>query len=201
LSGIAVPKRRQLAATLGLFAVLFVAVGAVAATDPSTAAIKAFVAIALVVAVILALMAWGVAHSIRVDLAERRLDSVLEDAVKAHGGQLCDCGHEHDPTELNFVGDDAGSPAGSHGATRADRPTPASASCAHDGAGADCGHSCDTCVLAGLRPSPAADPARPSPAPRGNAPRGDAARPSPAPRDDKSSARPAPTRERELRVP
>ncbi len=156
LSGIAVEKRRQLAATLGLFAMLFIAVGAVAATGAETALIKAFVMVALLTAVVLALIAWGVLRSVKLDQADTRLDAAIEAAVRASGAQMCDCGHEHDPDELHVV----------------DAPA-RSAACAHDGTGADCTHSCDTCVLAALRPAPAASVRRPQPGPR---------RPSPVPR-------------------
>lgn len=142
LSGIALQKRRQFAATLGLFAMLFIAVGAVAATGADTAAIKAFVVIALVLAAVLGLMALGVLRSIKLDLAEQRIDAAIAEAVRARGGSMCDCGHEHDPTEMHYVGEDA---------------------CAHDGSGAECSHSCDTCVLAAMRPASAAR--RPQPGP------------------------------------
>lgn len=138
LSGLPVDKRKQLAATLGLFASLFIAVGAVAATGPGTAAIRAFVVIALVVGILLALMGWGVVHSVRVDSADRTLDAAIEQAVAAapqRFGQLCNCGHEHDPTELHIT--DA-------------EPAP----CQHDGGGAACAHDCASCVLGSLRPSP-----------------------------------------------
>lgn len=140
LSGIAVEKRRQLAATLGLFAMLFVAVGAVSATSASTALVKAFVVVALLVAVVLGLMAWGVLHSVRMDVADRRLDAAIESAVKATGRSMCDCGVEHDPDEMHFVDGE-----GQHLSGK---------SCAHDGRGTDCAHSCDSCVLAAMRPSP-----------------------------------------------
>lgn len=169
LSGIAIDKRRQLAATLGLFSVLFIAVGAVAATGASTGIVRAFVVIALLVAVMLALLGWGVAHSVKLDLVEKELDTAIEQAVLARGGSMCDCGHEHDPTELHLVGDEQ--------AGRTDD------SCAHDGAGAGCTHTCDTCVLAGLRPAPspthekAMAGTRPWPRPR---PAARATRPSPS---------------------
>jgi hypothetical protein len=147
LSGIAVEKRKQLAATLGLFAMLFVAVGAVAGTGAHTAVVKAFIVIALVVAVVLALLAWGVLRSVRDDLAEQRLDAVIEQTVRAHGRSLCDCGHEHDPDELHVVDGEARHVTGSR--------------CASDGAGVDCAHSCDACVLGSLRLEPAAAFARP----------------------------------------
>jgi hypothetical protein len=144
LAGIAAEKRRQLAATLGLFSMLFIAVGAVAATGASTAVVKAFVVVALLVAVLLALIAWGVLHSVKLDLAEHRLDAAIEKTVASGGGSMCDCGHEHDPDELHFTDG-----PGQHLTGQA---------CAHDGRGTDCAHSCDTCVLTTMR--------RPSPYPR-----------------------------------
>jgi hypothetical protein len=147
LSAIAVEKRRQLAATLGLFAMLFIAVGAVAATGASTLVVKACVVVALIVAVVLGLMAWGVLHSVKLDLGAQRLDAALEAAVIARGASLCDCGHEHDPDELHFTDG-----AGQHLTGK---------SCAHDGSGTDCAHSCDTCVLATMQRT-----TRPSPHPR-----------------------------------
>jgi uncharacterized membrane protein (DUF485 family) len=142
LSGIPVEKRRRFAATLGMFAMLFIAVGAVSATSADTSLVKAFVALALVVAIVLALMAWGVVHSVRADRAERRLDEAIESAVRATGGSMCDCGVEHDPDEMHFVDGEGQHVSGSN--------------CAHDGAGTDCEHSCETCVLAAMRPSPRA---------------------------------------------
>jgi hypothetical protein len=158
LSAIAVEKRRQFAATLGLFAMLFIAVGAVAATGASTAVVKAFVVIALVIAVALGLMAWGVLHSVKLDLSAQRLDAAIEAAVISRGGQLCDCGHEHDPDELHFTDGE-----GQHVTGK---------TCSHDGTGIDCAHSCDTCVLATMRRT-----SRPSPTPRIEA--AQARRPSP----------------------
>jgi hypothetical protein len=160
LSGIAVEKRRQLAATLGLFAMLFLAVGAVAATGASDALMKAFVAGSFVVAVLLALLAWGVLRSVRLDAADRRIDDAIEAAVRAGGGSMCDCGHEHDPDELHFVDGE-----GQHVTGRR-----APAACASDGTGADCEHSCDTCLLAAMRHlEPVAAFARPSQARAGEA--------------------------------
>jgi hypothetical protein len=140
LSGIAVAKRRQLAATLGLFAMLFIAVGAVSATSADTGLVKAFVVVALLVAVVLGLMSWGVVRSVRIDLDEQRLDAAIESAVRASGRSMCDCGVEHDPDEMHFVDGEGQHLTGKR--------------CAHDGKGSDCSHSCDTCVLAAMRPSP-----------------------------------------------
>jgi hypothetical protein len=55
---------------------------------------------------------------------------------------MCGCGVEHDPDEMHFVDGE-----GQHLSGK-------SFGCAHDGRGTDCAHSCDTCVLATLRPSP-----------------------------------------------
>ncbi|MGH8961117.1 MAG: hypothetical protein ACRDWT_07910 [Jatrophihabitantaceae bacterium] len=130
LSGIPIPRRRGLAATLGLFAVLFIAVGAVAATGGG--ALRVFSALALAMALALALIGWGVLHSIRIDTAEARLDAAIEDAISSGGPELaCGCGHDHDPDELHVTD-----------------------GCARDGHGADCRHNCDLCLLAALRPSP-----------------------------------------------
>lgn len=149
LSQVPARKRRQAAATLGLFATLFVAIAAVAATGASTPVLKAFVGIAIVAALFLALLAWGIASSIKTDAALQvgsSLDAAIEQAVAASGQPMCGCGHEHDPSELH-VPDDP---------------------CARDGHGSGCTHSCDTCVLATMkriadRPSPTR---RPSPLPR-----------------------------------
>lgn len=124
-----------MAATFVLFATLFAAVGAVAATGRGTAAAPVFCAIALAVAVLLGLIAWGVQRSIRIDLAERSLDAAIEETIAHAGGHaaMCGCGHEHDPDELHVTDAEA---------------------CAHDGSGAACSHDCETCVLAALRPQP-----------------------------------------------
>ena len=136
LSRVPVPARRRLAATLLLFAVLFLAIGAVAAvgSDASVAA-PVFSALALVVGVLLGLIAWGVQRSIRLDAADRELTAVVDSALAEHGGyqSMCGCGVQHDPDELHIVDAEP---------------------CAHDGSGAACSHDCQTCVLAGLRSQP-----------------------------------------------
>jgi hypothetical protein len=161
LSAIPAAKRRQLAATLGLFAMLFLAVGAVAATGANTAVTKTFVVIALVVALLLSLVAWGVLHSVKLDAAKsagKRVDDAIEAALRANARSICTCGHEHDPDELHFTDG-----LGQH---------LTGAKCDHDGRGVDCTHSCETCVLSAMRPAPAA--VRPGP--------GRHRRPSPTPR-------------------
>ncbi|MGN6609529.1 MAG: hypothetical protein ACTHMS_21280 [Jatrophihabitans sp.] len=155
LSGIPVPKRRQLAATIGLFAMLFLAVGAVSLTrSGGGAGYTVFQVAAFVIAVLLAMVSWGVVTSVKNDLAEQKLDAAIAEVVGSRPDSLCSCGHEHDPTELHVV--DA-------------EPGAAADACAHDGGGAACAHDCQTCVLAALRPSAAASTAtaeRPSPRPR-----------------------------------
>lgn len=139
LSTIPPTQRRRAAATLGLFTVLFLAVGAVALTGGPDVVVHVFAIIALVTAVLLGLMAWGLAHSVRLDGARERalaadaeLNAAIEQALAEHGGASCGCGHDHDPSEMHI--------------------TDAEPACESDGA--DCDHSCDTCALAALRPSP-----------------------------------------------
>jgi hypothetical protein len=92
LSAIPAPRRRQLAATLGLFAMLFVAVGAVACTRLDDEAVRVFAIVALVTAGLLTLIGWGIAHSVRVDAA-----------AAARGGHACGCGHDHDVSEMHVT--------------------------------------------------------------------------------------------------
>jgi hypothetical protein len=139
LSGIPIEKRRHAAATVGLFAALFVAIGAVALTGRTSAAAPVFSVIALVLAALLGLIAWGITRGIRMDLAEMRLDAAIEAtlAERPEYATLCSCGHDHDPNELHITDEDKSGD-----------------SCSHDGAGAACAHDCGTCVLAAMRPSP-----------------------------------------------
>ena len=148
LSAVPIESRRRIAATVGLFAALFVAIGAVAATGTGPAAAPVFSVVSLGIALVLALIAWGLVRTIKIDRAEARLDDAIEATMKSHGGyeSMCDCGHEHDPGELHITdSDEAVSANHVH-----------SAACSHDGTGAACAHNCDTCVLAALRPSPTA---------------------------------------------
>ena len=85
--------------------------------------------VVLVLALALALVAWGLFHSTVLDQrrqAEAEFDAVILEAAGPAGA--CGCGQVHDPDELHIT--DA---------------------CEHDGSGAACEHNCDTCVLAGLR--------------------------------------------------
>jgi hypothetical protein len=134
LCGIPTDRRRRLAATLGLFAVLFVTVGIVATTGSTPGVVRVFSAVSFAVAAALALMAWGITRSVKLDLADQRLDRAIDEAMAARGGHgaACACGHDHDVTERHVSGD----------------------ACAHDGTGNACSHDCETCVLKALRPSP-----------------------------------------------
>jgi hypothetical protein len=131
LSTIPPARRRRAAATLGLFTMLFLAVAAVALTGGPAAAVRVFAIVALVTAVLLGLISWGLVHSVRIDAAATGLDAAIEQALAANGGMSCDCGHDHDMSEMHVQG-----------------------ACEHDGKGIECGHDCDTCALAALRPSP-----------------------------------------------
>ncbi len=138
LARIPIERRQLVAATVGLFAVLFVAVGVVASTGTTPGVVRVFSAIALLAAVVLGAIAWGIAHSVRLDLREQRLNRAIETAVaeaavaRGDSGSAYGCGHDHDADELHVTDE----------------------TCAHDGSGHDCTHTCESCVLAALRPSP-----------------------------------------------
>jgi hypothetical protein len=138
LSGVPIEKRRRAAATVGLFAMLFLTIGIVAAAGRSASGAPVFSGITISIAVLLGLVAWGMIRSIGADLADRELDAAIEATLanRPEFASLCSCGHDHDPTELHLTDDE-----------------PADA-CAHDGGGASCAHDCSTCVLTALRPSP-----------------------------------------------
>jgi ABC-type nickel/cobalt efflux system permease component RcnA len=87
--------------------------------------------LALLAAAVIALAAWGLWQSVRLDVATTRLDSVVAGVLADHDDPLtCGCGHQHDPNELHV-----------HTGT----------DCAQDGTGTTCSHSCETCVLATRR--------------------------------------------------
>jgi hypothetical protein len=139
LSRIPIDSRRRLAATVGLFATLFIAVGAVATTGPGAGGVRAFSALAFVIAGLLALTGWGVLRSARLDLAEQQLDEAIARSIAALGrdGAPCACGHEHDVNEMHV---ETTEPS-------AGRGTP----CSHDGHAIACEHNCDSCMSSSLR--------------------------------------------------
>jgi hypothetical protein len=144
LSAVPRVRRRQLAAVLALFAVLFAGVGAVALAGAGGAAVAAFAAAAFAISLLLALSAGGVAHTLRADARreaaaelDASIDAAITEALAKQGyGTLCNCGHEHDPTELHVTDAEP---------------------CAHDGSGAACARDCESCVLAAMRPSAAGE--------------------------------------------
>lgn len=77
----------------------------------------------LFVAIVSALIGWGLLHSVGVDTAEAHIDAAVRGAGSATDLSICDCGHEHDPDELHVTD-----------AARCDDAD----SCAHD---------CASCVL------------------------------------------------------
>lgn len=143
LSAVPPARRRHIAATLGLFAMLFVTVGAVAATGGGNTVLHVVIWVSFVIAALLALMAWGVLNSIRLDAREARLDAEIAAAL-THHDLTCGCGSSHEVAGPTCAHDGAGENC-SLGAP------PAGTLC-----GAACGGDCDTCSLAALRPSPTA---------------------------------------------
>ncbi|HEY3716942.1 MAG TPA: hypothetical protein VGL39_20635 [Jatrophihabitantaceae bacterium] len=102
LSYLPVERRRRAAATVGLIATLLVAIGIVSWAGSAPSTIRVFSTIALVAAVLLGLVAWGLLTSVRADLAESRVDAAIASAV-ASSGAGCGCGHEHDPDEMHVT--------------------------------------------------------------------------------------------------
>ena len=129
LSAVPAARRRRAVLALTLMAGLFVAIGILPWTAPAPTGVRASAVAALIAGILIALIAWGLARSVRLDArhaAEARLDSVL---AAAGGG--CDCGHDHgaEGHDVTVVAPD----------------------CAGNGEGTECAHSCDACVLSQLR--------------------------------------------------
>ena len=103
LSYVPVERRRRAAATVGLIATLLVAIGIVSWAGSAPSTIRVFSTIALVAAVLLGLVAWGLLTSVRADLDESRVDAAITSAVASSGFGGCDCGHEHDPDEMHVT--------------------------------------------------------------------------------------------------
>jgi hypothetical protein len=149
LSAVPRGKRKQLGTTLALFALLFLAVGAVALAGGGGAAVGAFAAVAILVSAALALTACGVLRSIRIEHREdaatqldASIDAAITEALAAQGyGSLCNCGHEHDPTELHITDAEP---------------------CPNDATGQACAHDCESCLLAAMRPPAPTGEGRPA---------------------------------------
>jgi hypothetical protein len=130
LSTIPVATRRRGAVGLAGLALLSTVVGGLAVADGHAALVTVGV-LALLAAAVIALAAWGMWHSARLDAASTRLDTAVAGVLAEHGAALtCGCGHEHDPNELHV-----------HTGTE----------CAQDGTGTTCSHTCQTCVLSAHR--------------------------------------------------
>jgi hypothetical protein len=130
LSRVPLAARRKMALMLGLFCALFLAIGGVSLTGQGQAAEFFFASLAFVLAAALGFFAWGLYRSVQIDQAELALDAAVQETLVRAGrpGQLCDCGHDHDPNELHVT----------------------DAECSHDGTGTACAHDCQTCVMRGL---------------------------------------------------
>jgi hypothetical protein len=124
LSAVPAERRRRAARLAGFLALIMVAVFVVAWLRPAPAVIRLFATMALLGAVLLGLMAYGLLRSLRLDAHQARLDAAVRGAL-ADADAACDCGHDHDPTEMHVTD---GAPACGRGAT--------------------CDHSCAECVLA-----------------------------------------------------
>ncbi len=121
LSAVPAARRRRAAAVAGLLAALLVAVGVLPWVAPAPVVVRVLATLALLLGAFCALVAWGLARSLRLQRHEAALDAAVAEAVVASGRQTCDCGHEHDPEEMRVM------PA----CERAQ----------------ECDHSCESCVL------------------------------------------------------
>jgi hypothetical protein len=110
-----------------LLAFVMLAVFVVVWLRPAPVVIRLFGTLALVGAIFLGLITWGLLRSLRLDAREAQLDAAVMDALTG-AGDAVGCGHDHDPTEM--------------------RVTDAEPTC---GAGPACDHTCPDCVLARSR--------------------------------------------------
>jgi hypothetical protein len=123
LSSVPYARRKRAAQSAALLAVIMVAVFAVSWARPAPGFVRLVTSVALLGAIVLGLMSWGLLRSMRLDQAEARLDAAVAREV-AHAGAGLDCGHEHDADELHVTDTDPACEAGDA-----------------------CDHSCAACVL------------------------------------------------------
>ena len=94
LTSVPIERRRRSAATAGLLATLLVAVGVVSWVGAAPTALRVLATIALVAAVPVALVGWGLLTSIRADRAEARLDAAIAAAVADACTSVAACTHD-----------------------------------------------------------------------------------------------------------
>jgi hypothetical protein len=136
LSAVPAARRRQAVVALSILSVLFLAVGILPWTAPAPLSVRLVALVAVVAAGLGASIAWGLAHSIKLD--QLRAREAEFDAMLAAAGGGCNCGTDHGT---------GGHPARSQ-ATPGGSADP---DCPADGHGAACAHDCAACVLSQLR--------------------------------------------------
>lgn len=108
--------------------------------------------LALIAAAVIALAAWGMWQSVRLDAATAQLDAAVAGVLAEHGDSMrCGCGHEHDPNEMHVQTGVVHLGPASEDTGPAAPGLPVGTECAQDGTGATCSHTCQTCVLAARR--------------------------------------------------
>ncbi len=75
------------------------AVFVVAWVRPAPGVVRLFASVALVGALMLGLMGWGLVRSIQLDTADQAVGAAIDET----GATMCDCGWEHDPDELQVT--------------------------------------------------------------------------------------------------
>ena len=81
LSAVPIERRRRAAATAGLIAALLLVAGVMPWIEPAPSVLRVMATIALVAAVLVGLVGWGMLTSIGADRAEARLDAAAAAAV------------------------------------------------------------------------------------------------------------------------
>jgi hypothetical protein len=99
LSGVPIERRRRAAWAAGLLAAVMTIVFVLAWVRPAPGVVRLLATVALLGAVVLGLMTWGVVRSIRLD----RADAALDTAIASTGATICHCGRDHDPDEMHVT--------------------------------------------------------------------------------------------------
>jgi cytochrome c-type biogenesis protein CcmH/NrfG len=94
LSAVPIERRRRAAAVAGLVAALLVAAGVMPWLDPAPSVLRVLATIALVAAVLVGLVGWGLLSSIRADQAEARLDAAIAAALADACTSVDACTHD-----------------------------------------------------------------------------------------------------------
>jgi cytochrome c-type biogenesis protein CcmH/NrfG len=94
LTSVPIERRRRAAATAGLFAALLLVVGVMPWVAPAPSVLRVLATIALVAAVLVGLVVWGLLTSVRADQAESRRDAAIAAALADACTSVDACTHD-----------------------------------------------------------------------------------------------------------